>query len=383
VEISLASLGPDEGLIGAAQVCAPSLSTMRRLIMAAHSKYHIIEGGYLHDILDQPRALAATLGGLSAPDGLALMVRRLERGELSRVVLTGMGSSFHILYPLYLLLTSRGYATVLTETSELMHYLPSLFDPQTLIIVVSQSGRSAEIVRLLDKNGRRAQIIAVTNTDDSPLALQADAVFLTSAGQEFSVSCKTYTTALMALRQMGALLNNTDPEDTCSELAQAAPAVAAYLHSWRENVIELAACLEGVRHLFLVGRGGSLAAVGTGALTVKESVHCHAEGMSSAAFRHGPLEMLSEQTFVIVLAGDEETRALNTKLVEDIRRKGGRAELLGKDAELSSLRISAVPEGVLPILEILPLQMITLALAAQTGSEAGRFALASKITTTE
>jgi glucosamine--fructose-6-phosphate aminotransferase (isomerizing) len=93
--------------------------------------------------------------------------------------------------------------------------------------------------------------------------------------------------------------------------------------------------------------------------------------------------MLSEQTFVIVLAGDEETRALNTKLVEDIRRKGGRAELLGKDAELSSLRISAVPEGVLPILEILPLQMITLALAAQTGSEAGRFALASKITTTE
>jgi glucosamine--fructose-6-phosphate aminotransferase (isomerizing) len=105
--------------------------------------------------------------------------------------------------------------------------------------------------------------------------------------------------------------------------------------------------------------------------------------MSSAAFRHGPLEMLSEETFLIVFAGDEKTRALNTKLFEDIRQKGGRAELLGKDAQVSSLRIPEVPESALPILEILPVQMITLALAAQTGSEAGRFTLGSKVTTIE
>jgi glucosamine--fructose-6-phosphate aminotransferase (isomerizing) len=141
--------------------------------------------------------------------------------------------------------------------------------------------------------------------------------------------------------------------------------------------------LEGVRHLFLVGRGGSLAAVGTGALTIKESTHRHAEGMSSAAFRHGPVEMLSAETFVIVFAGDEKTRALNTRLLEDIRQKGGRAELLGKDAQLSSLRIPEVPESALPILEILPVQMVTLALAAQSGREAGRFTLGSKVTTIE
>lgn len=356
---------------------------MRRIFIATHNKYHIIENDYLRDILDQPRALAATLQGLNLPDGLPLILRRLERGELRRVVLTGMGSSFHALHPLYVFLTSCGHTSIMAETSELVYYLSSLFDSQTLIIAVSQSGRSAEIVRLLDENARRAQVIAVTNTDDSPLALQADTVFLTSAGQEFSVSCKTYVATLMALRRMGSLLSNTDPEQTTSELAQAAPAVAAYLHSWREHVIELATRLEGVRHLFLIGRGGSLAAVGTGALIVKESVHCHAEGMSSAAFRHGPLEMLSEETFVMVFAGDEKTRALNIKLLEDIRQKGGRAELLGADAGLSSLRIPAVPESALPILEILPVQMITLALAAQTGSEAGRFALASKVTTVE
>jgi glucosamine--fructose-6-phosphate aminotransferase (isomerizing) len=327
--------------------------------------------------------LAATLTGLNSPDSLSVMVRRLERGELRKIVLTGMGSSFYALYPLYLLLTSCGYTTVMAETSELVHYLPSLCDPQTLIVAVSQSGRSAEIVRLLELNGRRAQIIAVTNTNNSPLALQADAVLLTKAGQEFSVSCKTYVAALMALRQLGALLCGANIEQTHSELAEAAPAAAAYLHSWREHVLELAACLEGVRHLFLVGRGGSLAAVGTGALILKESVHCHAEGLSSAAFRHGPLEMLGAETFVMVLAGDEKTRALNTKLCEDVRRLGGRVGLIGASGELASLKIPAAPESVLPILEMLPVQMITLALAAQTGSEPGRFTLGSKVTTTE
>lgn len=356
---------------------------MRRSIIAIHNRYRIVENEYVHDILEQPRALAATFQQLRVPDSLPPILRRLEREEFRRIVLTGMGSSFHALYPLHVLLTSCGYASILVETSELVHYMPRLFDPRTLIVAASQSGRSAEIVRLLDENERRAKVIAVTNTDDSPLALQADLVFLTRAGEEFSVSCKTYVTALMVLRQLGALLCNEDSGKATFDLEQAAPAVANYLHGWQDHVAELAACLESVRHLFLVGRGASLAAVGTGALIVKESVHYHAEGISSAAFRHGPLEMLSRETFVVVFAGEEQTRALNVRLLEDIRRKGGRAELLGMDAELPSLRIAAVPESVLPILEILPVQMITLALAARTGTEAGRFALASKVTTTE
>jgi glucosamine--fructose-6-phosphate aminotransferase (isomerizing) len=369
--------------------------------MANNNTYNIIENDYVRDILDQPRALEATLRGLNIPNGLPQILRRLEGEELRRVVLTGMGSSFYALHPLHALLTSRGFTTVLLETSELLYYFPRLFDRQTLIVAVSQSGCSAEIVRLLDENGRRAQIIGVTNTDDSPLALQADSVLLTKAGQESSVSCKTYVTALMALRHLGSFLTNAEhvsfprkrestPQDltnssqeTASELAQAAPAVRHYLDSWRDHVVELAACLEGARHLFLVGRGGSLAAVGTGGLIIKESTHRHAEGMSSAAFRHGPFEMLSEETFVLIFAGDEKTRTLNTRLFENIRQKGGRAELLGKDAGLSSLRIPEVPESVLPILEILPVEMVTLALAAQTGTEAGRFTLGCKVTTIE
>jgi glucosamine--fructose-6-phosphate aminotransferase (isomerizing) len=345
--------------------------------------YRVSEGEYLRDILDQPRALEATLATLGTPDGLPPIVQQLKQGALKRVVLTGMGSSFHALYPLHLSLSSRGSATVWAETSELTHYLPQVLDPATLIIAVSQSGRSAEIIRLLELNAGRARIIAVTNTAESPLGSSADVVLLTSAGEEFSVSCKTYVTALMVLSHLEAVLGGADSGQIRHEMEQAAPAAAGYLNCWREHVRELATCLEKVDHLFLVGRGISLAAVGTAALITKESVHHHAEGMSSAAFRHGPMEMISEGTIVGVFAGVETTYGLNRKLVEDIRRNGGRAELIGAEARLPSLRIPAVPASILPILEILPAQMITLALAAQTGREAGRFSIGSKVTTTE
>src|SRR5208337_1293308 len=177
---------------------------------SGNSKYNIIENDYVRDILDQPRALEATLERLTVPNSLPQVLRRLEGGELRRIVLTGMGSSFYALHPLHVLLNSHGITTVMLETSELVHYFPKLLDRQTLIVAVSQSGRSAEIVRLLDENGRRAPIIGVTNTDDSPLALQADSAFLTKAGQESSVSCKTYVTALMALHHLGSFLTNAE-----------------------------------------------------------------------------------------------------------------------------------------------------------------------------
>ena len=355
----------------------------QEIILSTNTKYTIIENDYVRDILDQPRAMEATLRSLTVPNGIPQILRRLEQGEIQRVVLTGMGSSFHALHPLHARLTAAGLNTVMLETSELLYYFPSLLDERSLIVAVSQSGRSVEIIHLLNESASRFELIGVTNTADSPLALQSDSAFLTNAGEEFSVSCKTYVTALMALHQLGSVLTNANLHESAAELAQAIPAVRRYLTFWRDHVVELAARLEGARDVFLVGRGGSLAAAGTGGLIIKESSHRHSEGMSSAALRHGPFEMLSEETFVLVFEGQEKTRTLNVRLVDDIRQHGGRAELIGQDAGLSSLRIAPAPRSVLPILEILPVEMVTLALAAQSGREAGRFTLGSKVTVAE
>jgi len=347
------------------------------------SDFSVIEGAYLRDILDQPRALEETRAGLEVSEALHRLASRLREGQFKTVVLTGMGSSFHALHPLNLELIDHGFTSLMMETSELLHYQNRLFDPKTLIVAVSQSGQSAEVVRLLEMNRGKSSVIAVTNTPASPLAEQADATIVSRAGEEFSVSCKTYLAALMALQWLGDVVCQRDLNRTRRELESASPAVRHYLAHWKEYVQDLAQMLAGVRHLFLVGRGSSLAAVGTGALTIKESDHFHAEGMSSAAFRHGPFEMLSDETFVLIFAGADKTRDLNQSLFEDIREKGGRAELIGEGAASPSCLLPSAPPSIHSIVEILPVQMVTLALAAQVGREPGRFELASKVTTKE
>jgi len=345
--------------------------------------FGVIEGAYLHDLLDQPQALENTFKALDRPKDLLGLASRLARKKFQRIVLTGMGSSFHALHPLNLQLIGHGFTPLMVETSELIHYGSRLFDPKTLIVAVSQSGQSVETVRLAEINGKRSAVIAVTNTPDSPLGKHATASVLTHAGREFSVSCKTYVTAVMALKWLGDVLCERDVRQSRRELKPIAGAVADYLAKWHEHVHNLAAKLNGIQQLFIVGRGASLAAVGTGALIIKESDHFHSEGMSSAAFRHGPVEMLSEETLVVVFSGDQRTRELNHRLVADIRQKAGRAEPVGETATLDAFRLPDRSGSIRPILEILPMQMITLALGAIAGREPGKFDRAAKVTTIE
>jgi len=343
----------------------------------------IIEGKYLEDILDEPRALQATLESLDISQPLTGLAQRLADGKFYRVVLTGMGSSFHALHPLNLQLISHGLTALMVETSELVHYKSRFFDPKTLIVAVSQSGQSAEMIRLAEVNRNRSAVIAVTNTPRSPLVEHSTAALFTRAGNEFSVSCKTYITALLVLKFLGDILCQRDPKQSRRELKNAPTSVGEYLNRWTGHVELLAKQLHRIRHLFFVGRGASLAAVGTGALIIKESDHFHAEGMSSAAFRHGPFEMLSEETFVVVFSGDERTRDLNRRLLADIQEGGGRAEFIGENSSLEPFRVESYGDSIRPILEILPVQMITIALAALANREAGKFERATKITTTE
>ena len=149
------------------------------------SDLRVIEGPYLQDLLGQPQALQDTHEGLERPPQLVQLAGRL--GEFQQIVLTGMGSSFHALHPLNLQLIDHGIGSTMVETSELVHYHTRVLNPKTLFIAVSQSGESAEMVRLAKVN-HGAPVIAVTNTSGSTLARHAAVGLVTRAGREFSVS---------------------------------------------------------------------------------------------------------------------------------------------------------------------------------------------------
>ena len=348
------------------------------------SALQVVEGSYFRDVLDQPRALRDTHARLATSAALDAVGARLRSGGFRRVVLTGMGSSFHGFAPLHLRLVAAGHASSMVESSELLYYQDALLAEGTLLVLQSQSGRSAEIVRLLDVvRGRGVATVGLTNTAGSPLAEAADACLFTHAGEEATVSCKTYLAAQMALGFLGEALVGGDTAAALAALAPTIGATEAYVAAWRERVDSLADALAGVRAVYYTGRGASMAAAGSAGLITKESTHLPSEGMSGAAFRHGPMEMLDAAVFLLVFEGAARTRALSASLVADVRAAGARAFLAGPASDHPALRLPDLGDLARPVLELLPVEMMTLALAALHGREAGRFERATKVTATE
>ena len=337
---------------------------------------------YINDILHQPEALQDTLSTLAGVE-LAELSSFANQLKPHRIILTGMGSSFHVLHPLLLGLLRQGFPVDLLETSELIHHTPGLLTADILIVAVSQSGASAEILQLLRQLPPQAGLIAVTNSPLSPLATRADMLLLTRAGSENTVSCKTYVTAQALLVVLGAALTGRDPAAALSELGGLPEAVAGYLSDLPDYLEILEKRLQDVNYLILAGRGVSLAAAGTGGLIIKEAAHFPAEGMSCAAYRHGPLDMASPQTFVLVYEGLDPTRALNRNLVADIKKVGGLAALVETAPGRDVFHLPPVPAPVLPILEILPAQVLSVALARLHSHVPGQFSWGSKVTSTE
>jgi glucosamine--fructose-6-phosphate aminotransferase (isomerizing) len=269
----------------------------------------------------------------------------------------------------------------MVETSELLHSMPQLLHSQNVVVVVSQSGASAETVRLMERQG--PLYIGVSNTPASPLATRSRITVLTRAGEEGGVSCKTAVTSLAALYWLGEHLTQGDPGTARQVLETAAPVAEAYLSQWRDHVDALVRTLAGVKHVFLAGRGSSLAAVGLGAMVQKEAAHFHAEGMSSAALRHGPFEMLGPDSFVLVFEGGDNMRERNRGLVNDVLGTGAKASLCGVGTPDGPFALPFIDEAVRPIIELLPAQMMSLALGYLQGREPGKFERIAKITTVE
>lgn len=333
---------------------------------------------YREDILQQPQAVLNTLNRWGMTPSLEQVVHRLRSGEYRRVVLTGMGSSLYALIPLWYRLLDAGIQTIWVETGELLHYGAEWVKPEDLLIVVSQSGRSAEVVELIKRNP--SPILGVTNTPESPLAQAAQALILTDAGEEATVSCKTYVATLTSLALLGESCLGRDLEPLQNALKFTARQMESYLSRMDDHVNHLGGILREVEHVIYAGRGVSLASAETAGLITKESVKIPAEGMSAAAFRHGPFELISPRLFVLVFEGEDPTRALHRKLVDEVNRLQGRAQLVGESAQDEVFHLQPLNAQVRPLLEILPVQVMTLALAQLRGRIAGEFTLASKVT---
>ena len=332
---------------------------------------------YLADIQSQPAALQRLLDAGLSRDVVGLL-RNLDRFD--RIVLTGMGASLFAQYPAFLRLAATGLPVWVIETSELLGAAGGLVTPRSLVWITSQSGSSAEVAALLDRLAeRRPVVLGVTNDTAGDLANRAHTVLEIHSGDEQTVGTRSYVNTLAAHELATAVALGVDGS---GDLHGIPAALATYLERWDEQIETLSGAIGGPT-IFLVGRGPSLAAVQTGALIIKEAAKVPVEGMSTPQFRHGPLEIVGPDVCVVHLAGEARDHGSNRKLRCDVQRAGGRSVWLGQDLAETDAPLPEIASGeALPIAEILPLQLLSVALAGKTGVEPGAFRHIQKVTRT-
>lgn len=345
---------------------------------------------YILDILSQPGAVQNALEQFdSAP--LASVGAVLQRGDFDRIVLTGMGGSLYAAYPAWLTLAAAGLPAMWVDTAELIHHAPGMVTPRTLFWLFSQSGKSAEIVSALDfeQMARPAALLATVNDLDSPLAKAAEtfdglsACIPINAVVEKTVSTRTYVNTL-AVAQLAALaLLGRDVPSARSALKQTADAVERYLFNWEERVSKLGAEIGFPKRLAILGRGPSMAAAYTGSLILGEASKFLAAPYQAGEFRHGPLELANQDLTVLLFAGLSETRELNLRLLHDLRGYNANAFWIGTEKNDSQIELPDVPAIGLPLMEIVPIQLLSIHFARRIGVEPGHFFRTGKITLSE
>jgi glucosamine--fructose-6-phosphate aminotransferase (isomerizing) len=372
------------------------------------------QNDFLKDILAQPGSLRHALGRLNF-SLLEPLSWALHKGEIDRVVLTGMGASYYALYTAWLHLAAAGFPAIWVDCAELVHHTPGLIGPKTLLIVASQSGRSAEILALIGLIARRAVagslpagLVAITNDLQSPLA-EAVQLMAESGGTqaaepgsvllplhttpEKAVSTRTYVNTL-AVAQLAALsLESYAPgEDKkllahLSDLDSTIDGIEAYLSTWEEKLgrIGEAIGVPGAAPLILVGRGLSFPSACEGALNIEESAKLPAIGLQAAEFRHGPLEIVGPGLTGLVFAGGPAVRDLNHRLWHELCQKGMNALWVEPPDDGGPSRVGIpMPAAFgigLPLAEIVPVQLMCIHLCLQLGLIPGQLRFIEKVTT--
>ena len=350
---------------------------------------------FLAEIWGQPDALRRAARALLDQRGTIEAVRDAGR-RAGGVVFTGMGASYDACYPAVNELAVHGVLALQIDAAELLHFRSHVLSPATVLVLVSQSGRSAEVVRLLDALDERPDrpfVLSVTNGLENPLAERADLRLDTRVGTEEGPSTMTFASSLVQLAAVAGALSErsgrvggvVDPIERARRAAdEASEAVETVLDD--ETLAPRLADAADQETLVVLARGPARAAAEMGALTLKEC-GVTAESYETAAFRHGPFELAGPGLGAVVVATEPETRSLDLRLSADLVGTGASVVVVSSEGEVPEgalgVRIPSVDRLLSPAVSIVPIQVLAWRLANARGRVPGVYTRASKVTTRE
>ena len=331
-----------------------------------------IEGTYLFkEIHEQPKVIRNLVEKTQEP--IKELARQVTSRGLKHVFIAARGTSDNAgRYAKYLLGAHNQLDFSLAAPSLFTIYgqPPSLSD--SLVLGISQSGKSPDIVSVLKEGNKQGALTAaITNYPSSDLGKTADIVLDLQAGEEFSLAAtKTYTAQLTTI---AILSNELNPSSQNDEELQALPDKIGKIFENEPHYDNLAERYRYMEHCVIIGRGFNYASAFEFSLKLKELTYTIAEPYSSADFLHGPVAMVDRgfPTFVIAPEGKMNTEMKT--MIEKVQSQMAEVILISNHPQLLTMAEhtmklpSGIPEWLSPIAAILPAQMFGMYLAQTRG----------------
>ena len=350
------------------------------------------KGGFEHfmrkEIHEQPAAVGDTLLDRLDPNGLIqLDTVRVDPDELrflDKVYIVACGTSNHAgMVGKYAIEHWAGLGVEVEIASE-FRYRDPILNPHTLVIAISQSGETADtIAAAIHARTQGAKVIAITNVVGSTLARDADAVLYTRAGPEIAVaSTKAFTTQLVALdvlaiylAQVRRKLFAAECRDLLERFSELPGLIEKVLGS--EGALEeLGRRFADAPYFMFIGRQVGLPIALEGALKLKEISYLHAEGFAAGEMKHGPIALIGEGGPVIALATHDHVRGKMLSNIAEVKARGAVVLAIATegDEEIAEhadhvVYVPDVHELLSPVLTVVPLQLLSYAIAVGLGRD--------------
>lgn len=320
------------------------------------------KGEYAHftlkEIHEQPDTV--TRAGEGSDAGMAAAAEWI-RGA-GHVYITGSGSSYNAaLVAKQLLSRHAGIKSEPVIASE-MRFAPEISGDGSVLIAISQSGESADVleaVRIAKEAGCR--VVAIVNLLTSSLVREADAVVGMNCGPEVGVaSTKSFTSQLAVIHRIIGRLGGQ-----AADFGSVSRSMGRILGD-PAGIAEVAGMLKDASDAYILGRGVHYPIALEASLKIKELTYVHAEGLAGGELKHGPLALMDENVFVIVINPDDTTREDMLTSAREIKSRG--AKIIGVSDVRSDvydhwIEIPAGPESEYPMTEIVPIQLLAYYLA--------------------
>ena len=349
------------------------------------------KGGYDHfmikEIFEQIETFGSVLAGRIEEDHVVLDDINIDKATIEKwhqIYIVACGTAYHAGLVGKTILEKTLKIPVFVEVASEFRYREPMLDENTLVIVISQSGETADTLEgAREAKAAGASVLAITNVVGSSIARESDMVVYLWAGPEISVaSTKAYTSMLIALYLIGFYFGDVSGRVDEAEMQTMLRALEALPEQAEEilapenidRIKAIAAEYKDAKDLFYIGRGMDWAVAQEGALKLKEISYIHAEAYAAGELKHGTLALISDETPVISVALQQKTFDKTMSNTEEMISR-----MVDENGDVSGAKVLAVvqkgqqnisakihhvieipvcPDFISPVLAAIPLQLI-------------------------